>query len=149
MGKKNSSGGGGSSHKRGRGRGRGTSSKGRFRDLSTTIPSEDRPESAVDGVEKVAESRDEIDISSSDSGTPPTLAHFGLSDIQIGRQGFTDSNRGSRSDVGKYILLLHLSRKRLRIRTSIIVTRVAAPVKSLLALVSSRNSKLGLDFEAS
>jgi len=84
MGKKSSSGRGGSSHKRGRGRGRGASSKGRFRDLSTTISSpsfEDRPESAVDGVEEVTEeSRDEIDISSSDSGTPLALAHFGLSD---------------------------------------------------------------------
>jgi len=143
MGKNNSSGRGGSSHKRGRGRGRGVSSKGRFRDLSTTISSpsfEDRPESAVDDVEEVTEeSRDEIDISSSDSGTPLALVHFGLSDIQIDRQGFTDSDRGSRSDVGQYILLLHLSRKRLRIRTSIIVTRVATPVKSLLALVSSRN----------
>lgn len=81
MGKKNSSGRGGSSHKRGRGRGRGTLSKGRFRDLSTTISSpsfEDRPESAVDEVTE--ESRDEIDISSSDSGTPLALAHFGLSD---------------------------------------------------------------------
>ena len=152
MGKKNSSGRGGSSHKRGRGRGRGTSSKGRFRDLSTTISSpsfEDRPESAVDDVEGVTEeSRDEIDISSSDSGTPLALAHFDCL-IQINRQGFTDSDRGSRGDVGKYTLLLHLSGERLQIRTSIIVTRVAAQVKSLLALVSSRNSKLGLDFEAS
>jgi len=143
MGKKNSSGRGGSSHKRGRGRGRGTSTKGHFRDLSATISStsfEDRPESAIDNVEEVAEEfRDEIDISSSDSGTPLALGQFGLSDIQIDRQGFTDSNRGPRSDVGKYTLLLHLSRKRFRIRTSIIVTRVAAPVKSLLALVSSRN----------
>lgn len=103
MGKKHSVGQGGSSHKRGRGKGRGISRKGRFNDLSAAVSSpsfQDRPESAVDDV-------DEIDSSSSDSGMSPALANLCLSDMQTDRQGFTNSNRGPSSDVGKCISVLH------------------------------------------
>ena len=107
MGKKHSVGQGGSSHKRGRGKGRGISRKGRFNDLSAPVSSpsfQDRPESAVDDVDVAG---DEIDSSSSDSGMPPVLANLCLSDMRTDRQGFTDSNRGPSSDVGKCIFVLH------------------------------------------
>ncbi|KAJ3566453.1 hypothetical protein NP233_g6997 [Leucocoprinus birnbaumii] len=78
MAKKNAPGRGGTSGKRGRGRGRGASSRGggRLKDLSAGVSSlslEDRPESAVDGVE---DNESGEDGTSTDSGAQSLSLFF-------------------------------------------------------------------------